>query len=219
MTIQFNSMTTIREIEQKCPVCGKSSPQRMIGSTSTWGYPDLDLRPAEMQRSSMFAWLMECPHCGYVSGSFRAETGITEYFLKGEEYLNCRGFEFKSALAEKFFKAYLIAEKQNDCMRSFHNLLHCAWACDDAEDMNAKEIRMLALSYIDNLEYGEDEKKNYLCIKSDLLRRSGQFNRVVEEFKDIIIGEETYDKVINFQIEKAGKKDTACYTVEDVIKP
>lgn len=218
MTIQFNSMTTILEIEQKCPVCGKPSPQRMIGSTSTWGYPDLDLRPAEMQRSSMFAWLMECPHCGYVSGSFRDKTCITQDFLKGEEYLNCRGFEFESGLAEKFFRAYLIAKKQDDGRESFYNLLHCAWACDDAEDANAKKIRRLALSYIGTFECSEKEERNLLCMKADLLRRSGQFGLVVEEFRDIIIGEETYDRVINFQIEKSGKSDDVCYTVEDAVR-
>ena len=56
-------------------------------------------------------------------------------------------------------------------------------------------------------------------MKADLLRRSGQFDRVVEEFKDVTIGEELHDKIINFQIEKAEKKDTSCYTVEDVINP
>ena len=212
-------MTTIRKIEQKCPVCKKPSLVSVLTSTSTWGYPDLDLRPAEMQRSSMFAWLAECPHCGYVSGNFNNETDITEEFLQGDDYKSLEGFEFKSDLAKRFFKAFLIAKELNDTRKCFFNLLHCAWACDDAADSNATEIRKKALSYIDAFEAGEDEKQNLLCMKADLLRRSGQFDRVVEEFKDVTIGEELHDKIINFQIGKAEKKDTACYTVEDVINP
>ena len=171
-----------------------------------------------MQRSTMFTWVLECPHCGYVSGNFDSETEITEDFLKSRQYLNCDGFEFKSGLAERFFKAYLIARKLDDGRKCFFNLLHCAWKCDDAEDSSAKKFRRLALEYIENFEYEKGEKENLLCMKADLLRRSGQFDRLVEEFRDIIIGDEIHDKIINFQIEKAGKEDTACYTVEDVVK-
>lgn len=212
-------MTTIRKIEQKCPVCGKPSLVSVLTSTSTWGYPDLDLRPAEMQRSSMFAWLAECPHCGYVSGNFNNGTDITEEFLQGDDYKSLEGFEFKSDLAKRFYRAYLIAKELNDSRNCFFNLLHCAWACDDAEDSNATEIRKKAISYIDDFEAGEDEKRNLMCMKADMLRRSGQFDRVVEEFTDMTIGEELHDKIINFQIGKAEKKDTAYYTVEDVINP
>ena len=57
-------------------------------STSTWGYPDLDLRPAEMKRSSMFAWLQECPHCGFVARDIeQTHVKVAPDFLKSEEYL------------------------------------------------------------------------------------------------------------------------------------
>ena len=65
------------------------------------------------------------------------------------------------------------------------------------------------------MKYDDEEKKNYLAIKADLLRRSGQFDQLIEEFSDIVIGEEIYDNVIQFQIEKALEKDTKCYTVGD----
>ena len=82
------------DIDKKCPVCGKVSSHQVLGSTNTMDYPDLDLRPAEMQRSTMNTWLDECPHCGYVSGDFRNETSIDEEFLKSESYLTCDGIEF-----------------------------------------------------------------------------------------------------------------------------
>ena len=71
-------MTTIMEFNQTCAVCGETSLQPVISSTSTWGYPDLDLRPAEMQRSSMFAWLVECPHCGYVAAKLENKSEMPE---------------------------------------------------------------------------------------------------------------------------------------------
>ncbi|MEE1149920.1 MAG: hypothetical protein UH242_03065 [Methanobrevibacter sp.] len=47
------------------------------------------------------------------------------------------------------------------------------------------------------------------------MRRSRQFDQLIEEFSDITIGDEIYDNVIQFQIEKALEKDTKCYTVGD----
>lgn len=71
-------------------------------STSTWGYPDLDLRPSEMQRSSMFAWLQECPHCGYVARDIeQTHINVAPDFLKSEEYLTCEGHDFKSDFGQK----------------------------------------------------------------------------------------------------------------------
>ncbi|MBQ2666527.1 hypothetical protein [Methanobrevibacter sp.] len=210
-------MTTIRDFDEKCPVCEKTSPQQVMMSTSTWGYPDLDLRPAEMKRSSMFAWLNECPHCGYISGNFENEPCITKDFLKSEKYLTCDGIEFSSKLSAKFFKAYLIANEEKDTQKCFFNLLHCAWTCDDAGDSNAVKIRKMALDHFDYLEYGDGEKKDYLAMKADILRRSGQFDRLTSEFSDVVIGEEPYDTIIGFQIQKAIERDTGCYTVGDAI--
>ena len=106
-------MTIIRNFDQKCSVCAKSSPQPVLTSTNSFGYPDLDLRPPEMQRSTMGTWIHECPHCGYVAGSLEEESDISEDFLKGDEYLTCEGLDFKSDLSKLFFRSYLIS------MRSF----------------------------------------------------------------------------------------------------
>ena len=209
-------MTIIRNFDQKCPVCGKLSSQPVLSSTNAMDYPDLDLRPAEMQRSTMSIWVLECPHCGYVSGNFKNETQITDDFLKSDSYQTCDGIEFIGKLSKRFYRAYLIAKESEDSVKCFFNLIHCAWDCDDKNDPNATRIRKLAIEQFDNLDYDESERKNYLAIKADLLRRSGEFDRLVEEFSDIRIGEEIYDDIIQFQIMKALKKDTECYTVGDV---
>ena len=211
-------MTQIHNIEMECSVCGESSPQPVLMSTNTMGYPDLDLRPAEMQRSTMSTWVLECPNCGYVSGHLDDEAKVSRDFLKSEEYIGCDGHEFKGRLSRLFYKNYLIAKESENPMGCFLNLQRCAWDCDDHDDENAISIRKKAIDYIDGLIGLDDESKNnLLVIKSDLLRRSGQFDRLVEEYSNLVIGEEILDKIINFQIEKANEKDTNCYTVEDVI--
>lgn len=212
-------MTTSRDFDKKCAVCTKTSPQTVLLSTSTWGYPDLDLRPSEMQRSSMFAWLQECPHCGYVAADIENELEASSDLLKSVEYLTCEGYEFKSDLAKRFFKRSLISKAEGDYRSQFFSLLHCAWTCDDVEDELAVEMRKLALKSIDKFDpHSDGERDNLKFIKADLLRRSLQFDKVIHEFKDMAFDGELKNDVIAFQFELAEKRDSACYTIEDIPK-
>jgi hypothetical protein len=212
-------MTTARDFDKKCAVCTKTSPQTVLMSTSSWGYPDLDLRPSEMQRSSMFAWLQECPHCGYVAVDIENEPGVSSELLKSDGYLACEGYEFKSDLAKRFFKHSLISKAKGDYRSQFFSLLHCAWKCDDAEDGLAVEMRKLALKSIDKFNArSDDEKSNLKLIKADLLRRSLQFDKLISEFNDVTFDDELKNEAIAFQLELAEKKDSSCYTIEDIPK-
>jgi hypothetical protein len=46
-----------------CAVCGNKSVTDGLMSTNTIGPPDLDMRPAEMQRSTMGYWVDNCEKC------------------------------------------------------------------------------------------------------------------------------------------------------------
>src|SRR5690349_6640199 len=84
-------MTTIIPQTITCSFCHTPSEQNLIGSTNSFGAPDLDTRPPEMMRSTMPLWVQECPHCGYVAkdlaqpphasaASFAGEGGWHGYF-------------------------------------------------------------------------------------------------------------------------------------------
>lgn len=212
-------MTTARDFDKKCAVCTKTSPQTVLTSTSVWRYPDLDLRSSAMKRSSMFAWLQECPHCGYVAVDIENELNVSADFLKSNEYLTCKGYEFKSELAKRFFKHSLISKAEGDYRSQFFSLLYCAWVCDDAEDDLAVEMRKLALKSIDKFNAKSDyEKDNLKLINADLLRRSLQFDKLISEFHNVTFEDKLKNEAIAFQLELATKKDSACYTLEDIPK-
>ncbi|MBE6497548.1 MAG: hypothetical protein E7Z81_04640 [Methanobrevibacter sp.] len=212
-------MTIITKFEKKCSVCGRTSLQPVLGSTNTWGYPDIDLRPPEMQRSTIDIWLVECPHCGYVASNIENELEVPADILKTDEYLTCEGKNFKSKLSERFYKHYLISKAENNHDSEFLSLLHCAWTCDDNDDKLAVEIRKMALKSMYKIEPQEDDEKNALkLIEADLLRRSLQFDEVIRKFKDVILEDKTQNDIISFQIELSMNKDSACHTVEEVVK-
>ena len=209
-------MTIINQFEKRCSVCGKTSMQPVLSSTNSWGYPDLDLRPAPMKRDTMNTWLMECPHCGYVAIRLENELDVSPNLLKSDEYLTCGGHDFKSDLSKRFYRHYLISKAKKDYRSMFFSLLHCAWTCDDADDRLAVEIRKKAADSIDLFEADGDEKDNLKIMKADLFRRSLQFDRVADEFNDFRSDDDLLNSIIRFQIERALMKDSACYTVEHV---
>lgn len=207
------------QVKNLCYLCGKISDQMVLASTSQFGAPDLDLRPPEMERSSMELWFQECPHCGYISKDIYDKTTVTKEWLKSETYLSCDNRSFKAKLAEKFYKQYMTKIKDENYKYAFFAVHYAAWVSDDAQDTdNAIYCRKKALEALEKFVVDQDQKETFLLIKADLLRRTGQFDLLIAEYKEKTFSEELLNKIVAFQIEKAKQKDTSCYTVADVMR-
>ena len=201
----------------RCAVCGKKSEQYVLISTNTFGSPDLDLRPPEMERSTMVYWVQKCPRCGYVAESLEDVPKINAPFLKTDEYQKCLGLTFQSELAKTFFRQYLIQVAERNAEKAFYAALHAAWACDDAEDEeNSVLCRKYALADVDKLiEKADNETLSVQ--RADLLRRAGLFEKVIEEYEDHVYSDDTLNRIALFQVMKSYEQDSACYTVADAI--
>ena len=203
-------MTQIFPSKITCPICENDFEIYLLASTNQMGAPDLDLRPPEMARSTMNTWTYECPHCSYVSADFDQTPEIKKEFLESDLYKTCDNLNFKNHLSEVFYRQYLIS---SDIKERFYSLLHCAWACDDAQDeKNAILMRNMCLDYVDLLDANDD----MIILKADLLRRSNHFDELIKEYSTKSFKEDIYNKICDFQVEKALKKDNRCYTIEDV---
>ena len=163
-------------------------------------------------------WIQECPHCGYISESLEDETGINEDFLRSDEYRICSNINFKSELAKRFYRYYMINLFDDNCEDAFYAILHASWACDDVDDKdNAIHCRKLAIIEIEKLI--RDTNNEIMKVqKADLLRRSGLFDIVINEYTVSNFEDDTLQKIISFQIEKSNQEDVNCYTVADAIK-
>lgn len=229
-------MTTMFERKYKCAVCGEEQEFYGIASTNSFGSPDLDLRPPEMQRSTMSHWIQQCPKCGYVSGSIDDDAGkVTKKWLKSKEYTQNDGIKFQSWLADQFYKFYKISLLNEKTEEAFFALLHASWACDDCDDTkNSMHCRIMAITLLDKLiveidtgkykpedDCDEDvdlKKDNLLLMKTDLLRRSGQFGKLLSEYASSSFKNDVMNKVLAFQLAKAAEKDDACYTIQDAVE-
>ena len=83
-------MTKIELQKSTCAICGSTNEYHVICSTNTMGPPDLDLRPAEMHRSTMPMWVQWCPDCGYCAGDITRETPGAADIMKSDAYQQIR---------------------------------------------------------------------------------------------------------------------------------
>ena len=212
-------MSTFFEQEYKCAVCGATNAYQVIGSTSSFGAPDLDLRPPMMQRNTIVAWVQVCPECGYVATEVSDPTKVTREWLQSKQYLTCDGIRFASGLAVNFYRQHLICLEDGDLETAFYALLHAAWACDDADDAaNAQRMRKLAVPMAEKLlKDGDENQDNLLLMKADLMRRAGMFDELIKEYSSVRFMDKIMNQVLEFQIAKAKNKDVACYTVQNAV--
>ena len=211
-------MSTFYRESFTCAVCGKEDQYGVVGSTNAFGSADLDLRPPEMERSTMPAWVQQCPRCGYAAECVDRPTTVTIEFLKRPEYLSCDGIEFRSGLAARFYRQYMVGLHDNDKQTAFNALLHAAWACDDSEDsVNATACRLKSLPILTELISTETENADTLrLMKADIMRRAGLFEELKAEYAGVSFTEELLNKILAFQLARAEEGDRGCYRVIDV---
>ena len=208
-------MTTLHTKLCKCGNCGASIYIRTVTSTNAMGYPDLDLRPPQMQRSTMPHWVQECPECNYVSKDIEKRSTPYKKLLASDAYKTCDGNNFENTLTRKFYRMGLISLSKNKFAEAYASFLHAAWASDDSRDDEAAKVcRMQALATYEKLPDKDD--KNRMVQRADLLRRVGEFDKLTEEYADAVYDETVLQDIIAFQLALAKERNTDCYTLAAV---
>lgn len=211
-------MSTIRSIRQKCAVCGAAHQYNVLCSTNTFGPPDLDMRPPEMKRSTMHFWVQECPDCGYVAEDIEDRPKVSRQYFNTKEYRSCEGKQFKSDLAQRFYKEYLLKRHAYELEAALHPIICAAWASDDVEDViGAKECRTVAADLAARILSTQKENRELLLlIRADLLRRSEQFSELQTEYGKLHLSNDALNSILVFQMTKASEADAQRYTIVDV---
>lgn len=213
-------MTTLFNETATCNVCGTDNEITSLGSTNAFGSPDLDLRPPEMQRSTMGFWVNECRGCGYVAADLSEETDVGVQNIEDANREIRQEFRYAPPVARQFLQASRWVS--TDYSRAMQ-LLHAAWAFDDAKQTaNAKLARTHSASYLQAAIPGEelDEQPSLRALLTDILRRSGDYSEAIKTANTLLqyaTTDDTLRKVANFQLSKCSAQDDACYTVADAV--
>jgi hypothetical protein len=217
-------MTTYGFNEVLCSVCGALTNQQVLTSTSSFGSPDLDLRPPKMKRSTMSCWLQECPNCGFVSSDLNEPEKGAHEVLTTERYramLQTAGPS--SALIHRCLKRSLLDESRGNTAAAAEHVLWAAWAADDADDPSATEWRSKAaylfLAAASALPMGSKESMIMQTRTVDILRRAGRCKEAVD-LADNILGHDidpTTRSVVEFGRGLAQSRERSTYTVQDAL--
>lgn len=178
-------MTTVFPKQVTCAVCGHEQSVDVMGSTSTFGHMDLDTRPAEMRRSTMWLWVQECAGCGFVSADLEKSAPTDAETVASAGYVAARGSASQKPLANQFACRSILDEAAGDLVSAGWRRLHAAWVCDDDQaEGEASALRLAAIEFFERSRsagkpampktVGGDE-----LLLADLARRAGEFQRAL----------------------------------------
>lgn len=164
-----------------CSVCGKESSHMVITEVQADGVPDLDLRPSGSHRDSMEFWVMECPECHYCNGTLETPLDADKTYFESKEYTTLGGIETENVLVSRFVRKALVNLRNRDYNEAVKSYLYGAWVSDDEENtVTAAECRREAISIMENSTLLEND--DMMLLRADLLRRTGQFDKVIAEY-------------------------------------
>jgi hypothetical protein len=212
-------MTTFFSQNVSCANCHNSSQHDVLGSTSAFGSPDLDLRPAEMQRSTMEVWLQVCPRCRYIAPELSQQVGDLRVVATAEYRTTLDDQRFPE-LARRFLAHALLCVASDSAIAA-QARLSAAWICDDAGQADlAKECRERAAECLSKLRPYEDSERGITqgAVFVDVLRRAGQLQRAAAECNALLAlpqAEGVLRQVLEFENRLVGEGDTASHRVDE----
>ncbi|MDE6678687.1 MAG: hypothetical protein K2K02_06575 [Ruminococcus sp.] len=202
-------------IEVTCSVCDKKSAHTVITEVEVFGVPDMDLRPPEPHRFTMDYWVMECSECGYCNGSLETPLETDSSYLESTEYKTLGGIETDNTLVSRFIRKALVSLKNRDYAEAVQSYLYASWVSDDEKNSEkARECRTEAVSIIENSPLKDDD--NFVLLKADLLRRNGEFEKVIEEYGEKFFPNSVMLLTSQYQVRFAREKDDSVHKMSDI---
>lgn len=164
--------------DHRCALCGTVSQQPVIFSDSAMGAPDLDGRPAEPARYTLFALIQRCRTCGFCAPDIRVENPTARALRDDRSYRAELWDDGRPALANHFLCWSLVATADGRFDQAAWAAIRAAWACDDDDSvaaaaacrLRAAELLLRARSVRQAVV--TDVRGRYLLL-SDLYRRAG----------------------------------------------
>lgn len=215
-------MTNLRYLSTTCAVCGESCRFTIPEAAGSVGSRDLDTRPPEPLRSTIYAWVKRCPSCGYCAPDpGKAPEGAADVVKlpRYREQLDARRFP---GIANTFLCWSIIQEDLGAPAQAAWASLHAAWVCDDeGDDVPARICRKRAADLLRRaweqgdrlaLQEGADE-----ALLADLLRRAGRLREARAVVKEVL-GQNpppVIADVMRFQVRLIAASDRGSHTVAE----
>jgi hypothetical protein len=219
-------MTTMYPAEVTCAACGTVTEFMEIGSTSVFGSPDLDLRPAPLARFNLSHQVQCCPECGYCAEDISEPltAAAARELLSSEQYQAQLQNPSLPKLTNQFICLALLQEQEGDWEAAAWAYLQAAWACDDEEnDTGACQCRLRAAQHFQQVlaaqESDPSQRGTWGAVLTDVLRRSRQFDSALAMSQQRLAEttDATIQAVLRYEQALIGRQDAGCHGLQDAI--
>ncbi len=217
-------MTTMFVENFTCCICDTPSEHSVIGSTNAFGAADLDTRPPEMARSTIYQSVQRCPSCGYCAADLsKGDDGVSDIVATDNYQMILNQLELPD-LANTFLAMSHISQQQQQFSTAAWQVIEAAWICDDEDNIDsAKKCREEALMLIEkghsNKQFLSEQKGASEAISIDLFRRTGRFEEafeLVQKTKTMEL-EEILCQILEFEEELIRSGDIDVHTIDEVL--
>lgn len=207
-----------KELDFVCSVCGETSKHTIIDQTDPpQGVPDIDLRPDQPHRGYVKYWAMECPCCGYCNATLDMPADFDREYLESDEYKSCGNIPTSDPTAQKMIRKALCCVKSHNYKEAVQSYLYSAWLFDDAGNNElAVMCRKAAVKIIDGHPAAFRGDDNFRVLMADLLRRAGEFDRVVREYEGKAYRSQLMTAIVFFEVQLASAKDDKAHRADEV---
>lgn len=218
-------MTSFAEIECTCALCGEKYKDVQLLSSFSWEGPDLDLRQSPDDRSMLNTELHICPRCGYVQRDVQKAINC-EFIEREKKILDTPEYKHPfvgrlNKLATAFVQIAMIDEIEGE-EEIYLDYLKAAWSHEywdstPQDEKLATELRRESISRLEHKRADLSEDEAYRLI--DMLRRTGQFDRVIAKEVPYELGDEKYKQTYEYQIYLSTMKDKEAHSFDELHAP
>ena len=187
-------MTTLRQIELRCPVCDNEFKSQSVVSTNAFGGKRTDFHERAAGTQPLAYLIHMCGECGYsgAESDFR-EAGDVSPVLKQQIFRELAQLRPSFICgSEKYEAAAKVAKWQGMDSRHIADLLlRAAWCCVDEGDIEAERYfrRLAAWSFVEALESYDGVPRNERAILTylvgELWRRIGDVQASTHWFESV----------------------------------
>ena len=214
-------MTLFLSHDLACGRCGKASSQTLLARPVPRGPPDLDDRPAEPARSTLFAWLQCCPYCDYCAPDL-SQSPRHVAALNSAAYQAALDRPDFPEIARRFL-AYAVSCSPVSPLDAATAFLHTAWVCDDHQrEREAAVARQLSASWFLKCKPFPADKEGlgHAAVLVDVLRRCGRFEEAARECEALLFAPELPDELRErflFEQRLIHRQDWRCHRVKESV--
>ena len=151
-----------------------------------------------------------CPRCHYVAYDIAEPVSEeTKNFVLSEFQTDYRAYSVQAY--RNLMRIAVLEERFHD---AFCAILRAAWIEEGRDRLRPSPIRQEVLEFFmqheEELEFDDDTR---LCMKADLLRRTGHFKEVIELTESANTSDAQTDLILHYQKHLSENKDVGCYTI------